>query len=111
MASPYFPEDIGEEELQVPRLRMGAEAYAQILERAQRLHIEPPSEIVTYALSLFFQLTRELEEGTRIHVTRGTITTELVLPHPTREGEPLLARTDFSPPAGLELAGQPRSVR
>jgi hypothetical protein len=103
MASPYFPEDIGEKELQVPKLRLGAEAYAQILERAQRLHIEPPSEVMTYALSLFLQLTHELEKGTRIHVTRGTTTAELVLPHPTRNGARLLP-----PPEQAETLGSRR---
>jgi hypothetical protein len=103
MASPYFPEDIGEEELQVPRLRMGAEAYAQILERAQRLRIEPPSDIVTYALSLFFEITAEMERGTSFLVQRGATTSDLVLAHPTRPREPLVALPDFSPPA-RELA-------
>ena len=107
MTSPYFPEHLGEEELHVPELRLGAEAYEQLRECAQRLHIEPPSEVMTYALSLFVELTTELEKGTRLLIHRpGETVTELSLPHPTRPGEPLVAQPDFMPPPIRELAGR-----
>jgi hypothetical protein len=111
MASPYYPEHLGEEQLHVPRLHASPHIYGKLQEHARRQHIDPPGEIVMHALGLFFKVTDELEQGARFYVQRGSTTRELVLPHPTRTGEPLVARPGASTPVCPELTTQPGADR
>jgi hypothetical protein len=111
MASPYHPDHLGEEQLHVPRLHASPHIYGELQERARRRHIDPPSEIVMYALGLFFKITDELEQGGRLYIQRGSTTRELVLPHPTRTGERLVVRPDASTPVCPELSAQPGADR
>jgi hypothetical protein len=111
MASPYHPEYLSEEELHVPRLHASPHIYAELQQHARRQHIDPPSEIVMYSLGLFFKITDELEQGARLYIQRGSTTRELVLPHPTRTGEPLVPQPEGLLPDGPELTARPGPVR
>jgi hypothetical protein len=107
MASPYYPEHLGEEQLHVLRLHASPHMYGKLQEHARRRHIDPPSEIVMYALALFFKISDELEQGGRLCIQRGSTTRELALPHPTRTCEPLVARPAASTSVCPVLTAQP----
>jgi hypothetical protein len=102
MASPYFPEDIGEEEAppggRIVRARFSAQSYGTLAQMAAATHMTA-SNVVRDALSLYWWLAREHGKGSRFLVQRDAAVTELVLP--SLEGmDPLpLTEDGRQPPA------------
>jgi hypothetical protein len=82
MASPYFPEDMGEEERPLGeraiRVRFSEAAYRTVLELAgaQRSTM---AEVMREALSVYWWLAREHSQGSRFLVQRGCVITEAIL--------------------------------
>jgi hypothetical protein len=83
MASPYFPEDIGEEEPphveRIVRARFSTQSYAVLTQMATALHVTA-SDVMREALGVYRWLARERGQGGRFLVQRGCEVTELTIP-------------------------------
>src|SRR5690242_18635506 len=81
MASPYFPEDLGE--VEVPGrafgVRFGEPAYRRMLELAGAQH-STMSEVMRQALSVYWWLAREHGMGSRFLVQRERDVTVWTIP-------------------------------
>jgi len=110
MATPYFPDEIGEGDPHRHRVLISRKAYEQVRERTEQLGIETPSQFITMATSVMYWLTRELLNGSHLLIQRGDEITELTFRHPSRPNE-LLATSDAPPgaPSGRRssVAGEP----
>jgi hypothetical protein len=95
MASPYFPEHLGEEQPTKPiiRVHFSDQAYRTVLQLAgaQRSTM---AEVMRQAVSVYWWLAREHSQGSRFLVQRGCVVTETVIPSidgmarlPESEGE------------------------
>jgi hypothetical protein len=90
MATPYFPEDLGEEDPHRVYVIMSRTAYELVEERAGQLGIDKADMFLSLAANLLFWLSTELLNGSRLLIERGDEVTELAIPHPSRPGQPLV---------------------
>lgn len=81
MGSPYFPEDVGEEEVpgRMVRVRFSESAYRTVLQLAGAER-STMAEVMREALSVYWWLAREQSQGNVFLVRRGEVVIELRIP-------------------------------